>query len=399
MPFFFATSIDSACPTDSRGARIDQMDRSGHYARWEEDFELVRSLGVSVLRYGPAYYRTHVGPDHFDWDVVEEPMQKLQALGVTVVAELCRFGVPSWLGGFQDPAFPVLFAEYARAFARRYPWIRHFTPVSEIYLCARMSALEGEWNEREKSDATFVRAVRNLCMAHELAVEGILSERPDAVIIQSESLEYMHAAGRGAGTAADRWNMLRFLPLDLTLGHELAPGVGSLLNEHGMTSNDLSFFRERRAAPRQLGLVYHHESERRLSSSGRITAAHDGLGFGRLAADYFKRYRLPLVHYGAHHPIRGGAAWLNHQWEDVLSLRAAGTPVHGFTWSSLVDHVSVQPSDRDRAGERCYVEPVGLYSVSRRPSQLADEFSSLVSRWGPVMSGLEAGAESHAAEG
>ena len=57
-------------------------------------------------------------------------------LGVEVIADLCRFGVPSWLGGFQDPAFPVLFAEYARAFARRFPWVRCFTPVSDILQCA-----------------------------------------------------------------------------------------------------------------------------------------------------------------------------------------------------------------------------------------------------------------------
>ena len=38
----------------------------------------------------------------------------LRDLDVTVIADLCHFGVPGWLGGFQDPAFPVLFAEYAR---------------------------------------------------------------------------------------------------------------------------------------------------------------------------------------------------------------------------------------------------------------------------------------------
>ena len=396
MPFLFATAIDSACPLDARGIRVDQMDRSGHYARWEEDFTLARSLGVSAIRYGPAYYRTHIGPDHFDWEVVEEPMQALQHSGLIVIAELCRFGVPGWLGGFEDPAFPVLFAEYARAFARRYPWISHFTPVSEIFLAARMSGLEGEWNERGRSDASFVRALRNLCMAHELAVEGILAERPDAVIVQSEGAEHAHPAGRAASGACDRWNQLKMLGLDLTLGHELAPGMGALLMENGITSNDLSFFRERRAhGQRLLGLVYHRDSERRLSAGGRVTAAHDGLGFARLATDYWRRYRLPLMHYGTWHPVRQGSAWLASQWEQLLSLRAAGVPVRGFVWSALVDHLAMIGVDTE-GGDRCRSDGAGLFTLQRQPTVVADEYTKLIQRWAAVVAD-DAGDQSAAA--
>ena len=67
----------------------------------------------------------------------------------------------------------MLFPEYAREFARRYPWVRYYTPVSDIFHCASYSALRGWWNECESSDAAFVRALRNLCLAHESAVEAI----------------------------------------------------------------------------------------------------------------------------------------------------------------------------------------------------------------------------------
>jgi len=135
-PFMFATGIENSYPTLSTGRRIDQMEKCGHYERWAEDFALVREMGISALRYGPAYYRTHTGPGRFDWSTVDEPMRHLRELGIEVIADLCHFGVPDWLAGFQDPAFPVLFAEYAGAFARRYPWVRYFTPVNEIFVCA-----------------------------------------------------------------------------------------------------------------------------------------------------------------------------------------------------------------------------------------------------------------------
>ena len=77
-------------------------------------------------------------------------MTLLFATGVEMIADLCHFGVPSWLGGFRDPALPVLFAEYARAFAQQYPWVRYFTPIHEISLCAGHSALRGWWNECQR---------------------------------------------------------------------------------------------------------------------------------------------------------------------------------------------------------------------------------------------------------
>jgi beta-glucosidase/6-phospho-beta-glucosidase/beta-galactosidase len=382
-PFLFATGIENSYPTIAGGKRIDQMDKCGHYARWEEDFELVRSLSIRALRYGPAYYRTHIAPDAYDWDTADEPMLRLRELGIEVIADLCHFGVPSWLGGFQDPAFPVLFAEYARAFARRYSWVRFFTPINEIFICASFSALRGWWNECEKSPAAFVRAMRNLCMAHELAVEAIVSERPDAIIVQGESLEHFHAAGVDARVEAEHLNGIKYLSLDLTLGHELAPGMARYLHDNGVTSNDLTFFRERRAVgQRWLGLDYYPTCEHRVAATGRLTTARQPLGFARLATEYYRRYGLPLFHCETNRPSASAPAWLAAQWQDVLSLRRAGIPVTGFTWYSLTDQIDWQHCLRV---ERNDLHPVGLFDLARRRRPVANAYEQLIARWGNVL--------------
>ena len=389
--FLFATGIENSYPTLASGARIDQMEKCGHYARWEEDFALVRHLGLNALRYGPPYYRTHVAPDRYEWDTADAPMQRLRELGIEVIADLCHFGVPSWLGGFQDAAFPVLFADYARTFARRYPWVRFFTPVNEIFICASFSALRGWWNECESSDAAFVRAMRNLCMAHELAVEAILSERPDAIIVQGESIEHFHAAGRSATKEADRLNGIKQLSLDLTLGHELAPGMAAYLNEHGVTSNDLSFFRERRAVgQRWLGTDYYLTCEHRVSASGRLTTCRNGLGFRALAAQYYRRYGIPLFHCETNRVSAHAVGWLDEQWSDVLFLRASGIPVHGFTWYSLTDQIDWQHALRV---ERNDLHPVGLYDLERRARPVAVRYREIVASWAAPLSGARGAAE------
>lgn len=375
-PFFFTTGIENSYPTLATGRRVDEMEKCGHTTRWQEDFGLLSEIGVNALRYGPAYYRTHAAPERFDWSSADDPMHALRESEITVIADLCHFGVPDWLNGFQDPAFPVLFAQYARAFALRYPWIRYFTPVNEIFIASSFSALRGWWNECLASDAAFVTAIRNLCMAHELAVEAILNVRPDAIIVQSESIEHFVPLGKRSERIADHWNGIKHLSLDLTFGHALAPGMAAFLNEHGVTSNDLSFFRERRAVgQRWLGLDYYPTCEHRIAANGRQTINRCGIGLRQLAAAYYDRYRAPLFHCETNRISSLAVDWLHAQWNEVTALMATGVPVRGFTWYSLTDQIDWQYALRE---ERDHVYPVGLYDLNRRMRPVGDAYRALI---------------------
>ncbi|HEX6283545.1 MAG TPA: family 1 glycosylhydrolase, partial [Pyrinomonadaceae bacterium] len=196
-PFMFATGIENSYPTvateDGKTKRVDEMAKCFHYERWREDFQLVKELGLEYLRYGPPYYSTHKGPGQYDWSFADETFQSLRELGITPIADLCHFGVPDWIENFQNPDFPKYFAEYAEAFAKRYPWIRLFTPVNEIFIAATFSAQYGWWNERLSSDRAFVTALKHLCQGNELAEFAILKVQGKATFIQSESTEYFHA--------------------------------------------------------------------------------------------------------------------------------------------------------------------------------------------------------------
>src|SRR5947209_5271820 len=128
-PFIFATGIENSYPTirqpDGSARRVDEMEKTGHYKNWENDLELVTSMGISHLRYGPAYYKTHLGPGKYDWDFSDKTFKKLKDLNITPIVDLCHFGVPDWIGNFQNPDFPAYFAEYAHAFAERFPDLQY----------------------------------------------------------------------------------------------------------------------------------------------------------------------------------------------------------------------------------------------------------------------------------
>jgi hypothetical protein len=373
MTFLFASAIDTSCARRADGTHADAMDRAGHYARWEDDLELAVSVGVRALRYGPAYYRAHLAPERFDWEPSDAPLARMRALRLQPIACLCDGGMPSWISGPQDAAFPVLFAEYARAFARRYPWIRLYSPIRDITGFARREATDalGVLDERR-----FARALRTLGLGHELAVEAILAERPDAIIVHAEPAEHLHPAGAGARAAADRANALRWAALDLTLGRELAPGVAGWLVAHGLTSHDLAFFRERRAPDqRWLGLGYAPGSERRVTATGRVTAARQGLGFRALATEYWRRYRLPLFHAETRADSRQAVPWLRQQWGEIVALRAAGVPVVGFSWAPLTD----RPASEEAP------PALGLADARRQLRAVGSAYAELIARWGPVV--------------
>src|SRR5258708_135733 len=123
--FMFATGIENSYPTiklpDGSRFRVDEMEKCRHYQCWEEDFKLVKETGIDFLRYGPPYYSTHLGADRYDWEFSDKTFGRLHELGITPIVDLCHFGVPDWVGGFQNQDWPILFKAYAVAFAKRYP--------------------------------------------------------------------------------------------------------------------------------------------------------------------------------------------------------------------------------------------------------------------------------------
>jgi beta-glucosidase/6-phospho-beta-glucosidase/beta-galactosidase len=187
--FMFATGIENSYPTillpDGTTYRVDEMEKTGHYKNWETDFGLVKEMGIKFLRYGPPLYKTFLCPGKYDWNFTDDTFHKLNELGITPIVDLCHFGVPDWIGNFQNPDFPQYFAEYAKAFAERFPDLQFYTPINEIYIAATFSAQYGWWNERLTSDKDFVTALKNICKANVMAMHSILEVQREATFILS----------------------------------------------------------------------------------------------------------------------------------------------------------------------------------------------------------------------
>jgi beta-glucosidase len=388
--FVFCTGIENSAPTiagpDGTTVRIDQMDASGHYRRWRDDFQLVCDLGIRCLRYGPPYYRTHVGPGQYDWSFADETFQELKRLGIVPIADLCHFGVPDWLGDFQNPDFPRYFEEYAGAFARRFPWVRLFTPVNEMLVTAEYSARIGYWNERRADDRSFVTAVSNVVEANIRASEAIRAVC-DPWFVQSESTRYFHPYNPDAVKHTAHLNERRFLTLDLNYSHAPSARMLEYLLENGMTQEKFHYFMDRDIRPSCImGTDYYENNETIVYPDGS-TYICNVLGYYGLTRQYYSRFRLPIMHTETNQMEELRARyWLERQWANVLRLRQEGYPIIGFTWYSLTDQVDWDIGLREQRGA---VNSNGLYDLERKMRPAGEEFRRIVQDWGDALTNTD----------
>jgi len=385
--FMFATGIENSYPTISIGGktvRVDEMERAQHYRRWHEDFHLVKELGIEYLRYGPPYYQVHKGPDKYDWAFTDETFGALLDLGIVPIADLCHFGVPDWVGGFQNTDWPNLFADYCKAFAIRFPWVRYYTPINEIFVAALFSAQYGWWNERLTTDRGFVRALVNLCRANTLGMRAILDVQPDAIFIQSESSEYFHPEKPSSVRHAKFLNEKRFLSLDFTYGHQLDVPMYEYLLDNGITREEYHWFLDNHVKARcVMGNDYYITNEHLVHEDGNTSPAGEIFGYYVITRQYFSRYRLPVMHTETNiQDSERAPDWLRKEWANMLRLRDDGVPIVGFTWYSLNDQVDWDTALREDNG---HVNPCGLVDLDRRIRPVGRAYKELIEMWRGVM--------------
>jgi beta-glucosidase/6-phospho-beta-glucosidase/beta-galactosidase len=389
-PFMFATGIENSNPiVRSRAGtmrRVDEMAATGHYDRWREDFQLVRELGVEYLRWGPPYHLVHIAPGRYDWSFADQALAELQRLGITPIVDLCHFGVPDWIGDFQNEDWPGLFAEYARAFAQRYGWVRFYTPVNEIYVAATFSAHFGWWNECLTGDRAFVTSLKHLCKATLLAEDAIARVQSAALFIQSESTEYFHALEPGARALAAFLNARRFLPLDLCYGHEVRAKEYRYLTEGGLRPDEYDWFQSRGRMFKSrciMGTDYYVTNEHSVAADGTITPSGEIFGYYVITKQYFERYRLPVMHTETNlDDAERAPAWLWKQWANLAQLKNDGVPIIGFTWYSLLDQVDWDTALRESNGN---VNPVGLFDLDRKIRPVGEAYRRLVREWRDIL--------------
>ncbi|HVL54613.1 MAG TPA: hypothetical protein VM344_10190 [Vitreimonas sp.] len=352
---------------------MDELALTQHDRFWGSDLVRAVESGCRTIRYGIRWHVVNPAPQVWDWTSLDGPMELMRHLGIEPIVDLFHFGVPAWAGtGVMSSIFPDLQAELCAAFARRYPWVRWYTPTNEPYIMSQFGGETGAWYPYEHGPHNFVRALRNVARGLCEGWAAIREIRPDARMMVSDTCEYWHALDDGSRGRAELMNERRFLMHELYGGrvddhHPLRPW----LVEHGMAEMDLAWFEANPAALDVIGLDHYPHSEHELSTGPRGELIDvprplaSQLGPAELCRQYFNRLGRPMIfaETGAPGDDRAKIAWLDRLVDEVRQARSEGIPLIGITWWGLLDQVDWGTGLRRFRYE---VDPTGLYRLEWR---------------------------------
>ena len=195
----------------AREGRVPECGRAcDHYHRYEEDFDIAKSLGHNAHRFSIEWSR--IEPEEGKFDEVEiehyrRVLQALQARGLTPIVTLWHFTLPEWFvktGGFERKDAPEVFARYcAQVVSELGSEFRMVSTMNEPMVFAGLGWLKGNWppfkafalaknlsittsgnDDKAQSEYgwrnyfTYQRVVKNLARAHSTAYRAIKAIQP-----------------------------------------------------------------------------------------------------------------------------------------------------------------------------------------------------------------------------
>lgn len=148
-----------------------------HFNRFEEDFDIAKSLGHNAHRFSIEWARIEPAEGEFSQDGIRHYQHVLKALqkrGLTPFVTLWHFTLPKWLyekGGAEHKDFPEYFARYC-AFVTKHLGedCSHWVTMNEPNVFASNGWFRGNWPPFKKGHILRqFRVLRNLAKAHNRA--------------------------------------------------------------------------------------------------------------------------------------------------------------------------------------------------------------------------------------
>jgi beta-glucosidase len=213
---------DTFCRRPGGIADASNGDRAcDSYARWREDVDLLKTIGVNAYRFSIAWPR--IFPEHgrlneAALDHYEQLVDALLETGIEPWVTLYHWDLPQYLedaGGWPERDLAKHFAEFANAVSLRLgDRVKHWITLNEPWCAAFLGYHEGVHAPGRKSLRDALAAVHTMLFAHGRAVQGIrtnskrakvgLSLNPAMVYAATEEEPDLRAAERYDGYF-NRW--------------------------------------------------------------------------------------------------------------------------------------------------------------------------------------------------
>lgn len=176
-------------------------DACDFYHRYEQDFDIARSLGHTAHRFSIEWSRIEPREGEFDEHAIEyykKMIAALRARGMEPFVTLWHWPLPLWLrdkGGWRSKKAVGYFARYVKVMVSALGNdVRFWITLNEPEIYPMNGYLRGVWPPQEKSFFRYFSVTRNLAHAHRRAYEDIKKINPDAQVGIAKHNVYFEAA-------------------------------------------------------------------------------------------------------------------------------------------------------------------------------------------------------------
>jgi beta-glucosidase/6-phospho-beta-glucosidase/beta-galactosidase len=325
---FWLAGFESAYHLNKHGRRIDMLAATQHDTQAEEDYALLRQVGIRTARDGIRWHLVDRG-GHYDFSSFAPMHAAARRQGIQAIWTLCHYGSPDGTD-ILSAAFVERFARYCRAVAEfvaaQSDEIPLYTPINEISFLSWAGDVGYIYPEAQGRGHELKRQLVRATVA---GVEAIWSVDPRARIVYVDPLihvvpprgrpELEHRAAAQRHGQFEAWDMIAGLR-EPELG-----GAPRYLDVMGFNFYHANQWEHPGEGP---------EARLRWEDTPRDVR---WVPLHRLLADVYARYRRPLFIGETSHFGVGRGAWIAEVADEVLLALEAGVPVEGICIYPILD--------------------------------------------------------------
>ncbi|XKT74397.1 MAG: glycoside hydrolase family 1 protein [Patescibacteria group bacterium UBA2163] len=172
-----------------------------HYNRFEEDFDIAKSLGHSAHRFSIEWARIEPEEGVFDekeLDHYKAVVAALRARGIEPFVTIWHWTMPTWLsekGGITYKEWPELLARYAARVAEHLgDDVTFYITINEPMVVTGVGYLAGTWPPFRKNLFAYLRSVSHVISGHIKSYAAIKNIAPHTKIGVSKNIIPFHGS-------------------------------------------------------------------------------------------------------------------------------------------------------------------------------------------------------------
>lgn len=350
---FFMGGFECTDLINRSGLRINLLHETGHHLRAFEDYELLSSLEINVVREGVCWSVVEKSPYVFDFSSLKDRMDAAAALNIQILWDLCHFGYPDDMIP-THPLFHSRFMAFCRAFTLfhlNYSAEKLFViPINEISFLSRYS---GEMRGTVPFALNSQFDIKyHLSKAAIAGIEVIKQTDPDAVVILAESLNRLHEGdGNISPDRLEEIHQLQYEAIDIISGTKY-PELGGSPALYDMVGFNYSY--NKQVEINDPHLICPIENYRTIPLS-------------KLLKEGYHRYNKPVIITQTGHFGKGRSRWIEEVTLECDRALSMGVDLRGICiypiidrpdWDNLLSYNNCGLWDLDEFKNRIPYDPV-----------------------------------------